>query len=204
VVTLTLKRTVSYLDSSNPGHIFRVLLHEGLLYYGVICTITLTFTIMIVSTTQSIRNVTGQLELCITVAMMSRITLHLKGYHDRRDGVIHSTPIHNRLFDRRYSTMPDTSIIAFAPGRTVHVQSPREPHSAFLQGRREYPPAGLGNEESFMMDTLSVTTTLPTEQPTTLGYMGHSLANEPPPEFEQLGIDGGVRLPVIPTDSDKK
>ncbi|KAH9968362.1 hypothetical protein BGW80DRAFT_1177705, partial [Lactifluus volemus] len=60
VVTLTLKRTVSYLDSSNPGHIFRVLLREGLLYYSVICTITLTFTIMIVSTTQSIRNVTGQ------------------------------------------------------------------------------------------------------------------------------------------------
>jgi hypothetical protein len=79
VVTLTLKRTVSYLDSSNPGHIFRVLLREGLLYYrcvctrltydllplskpgnSVICTITLTFTIMIVTTTQSIRNVTGQ------------------------------------------------------------------------------------------------------------------------------------------------
>jgi hypothetical protein len=79
VITLTLKRTVSYMGPSNPGHIFRVLLHEGLLYYrsvctrstydllslnkpgnSVICTITLTFTIMIVSATQSIRNVTGQ------------------------------------------------------------------------------------------------------------------------------------------------
>ena len=128
--------------------------------------------------------------------MMSRITLHLKGYHHRRDGVIHSSPMPNRFADRFYP-MPEASIIAFAPGRSVHVQSLPSPPAAFPQGRREFLPAMLGNEEPFMMDTLSMTTTIPTEEPTTLSYSGHT--KQPPPQF---GVDGGVRL--RPTDSDEK
>jgi hypothetical protein len=115
--------------------------------------------------------------------MMSRINLRPEGYHDCRDGIIHSNPMHNRLADRCYP-MPDTSITVFASRRTVHVQPPRPPRAAFPQGRREYLPAVSGNEESFMMDTLSMTSTIPTEEPTTLSYLGHTLAKEPPPEFE--------------------
>ncbi|KAH9029015.1 hypothetical protein EDB84DRAFT_252647 [Lactarius hengduanensis] len=82
VVSLTLYRTggALYSASKSTGEIFRVMLREGLLYYSAICTVTLAFTIMIVSADPSVRNITAQLELCLTVAMMSRITLHLKRF----------------------------------------------------------------------------------------------------------------------------
>jgi hypothetical protein len=81
-MALTLKRTAMYLsaESGNPGYIFRVLLHEGLLYYrcvgihksydlhllskalenSVIFAVTLTFTLMIVFADPSVKNITGQ------------------------------------------------------------------------------------------------------------------------------------------------
>ncbi|KAH8994137.1 hypothetical protein EDB86DRAFT_1286090 [Lactarius hatsudake] len=82
VVSLTLYQTrgALYSASKSTGEIFRVMLREGLLYYSAICTVTLAFTIMIISADPSVRNITAQLELCLTVAMMSRITLHLKRF----------------------------------------------------------------------------------------------------------------------------
>jgi hypothetical protein len=80
IVSLTLYRTASSVYSKTASNLLRVLLREGLLYYSVICTITLILTIMIDSATQSIRNITSQLHLCLTVAMMSRITLDLRRY----------------------------------------------------------------------------------------------------------------------------
>jgi hypothetical protein len=80
VVSFTLYRTANSVYSKSASNLFRVLLREGLLYYSVICTITLVLTIMITSTGQSIRNIASQLHLCLTVAMMSRITLHLRRF----------------------------------------------------------------------------------------------------------------------------
>jgi hypothetical protein len=48
------------------------------MYYSVICSITLVLTIMIVSAPPGLKNITAQMELLLTVAMMSRITLSLK------------------------------------------------------------------------------------------------------------------------------
>jgi len=59
------------------------------MYYFVICSITLILTIMILHADQSIRNITGQLHLCFTVAMMSRITLHLKRFARGPSSVVH-------------------------------------------------------------------------------------------------------------------
>ncbi|KAI0060354.1 hypothetical protein BV25DRAFT_1917716 [Artomyces pyxidatus] len=80
VVALTLYRTVRAVWSKTAGQIFRVLLREGLLYYSVIFSVTLVLTIMIVAAPPGIKNITAQLELCLTVTMMSRITLHLKHF----------------------------------------------------------------------------------------------------------------------------
>ncbi|KAH9059921.1 hypothetical protein EDB87DRAFT_1684186 [Lactarius vividus] len=82
VISLTLYQTTGALrsGSKSTGETFRVMLQEGLLYYSAICTVTLAFTIMIASADPSVRNITAQLELCLTVAMMSRITLHLKRF----------------------------------------------------------------------------------------------------------------------------
>ncbi|KAH9172654.1 hypothetical protein EDB89DRAFT_878004 [Lactarius sanguifluus] len=95
VVSLTLYRTggTLYSASKSTGEIFRVMLREGLLYYSAICTVTLAFTIMIISADPSVRNITAQLELCLTVAMMSRITLHLKRF-GHGDTVISSYATH--------------------------------------------------------------------------------------------------------------
>jgi len=102
VISLTLIRTVSSMVSKNPSQMFRVLFREGLLYYSVICAITLILTVMILHAPPSIRNITAQLHLCLTVAMMSRITLHLKRFAQRPNGVIqdHSgpPPFANRRF----------------------------------------------------------------------------------------------------------
>ncbi|KAH8989535.1 hypothetical protein EDB92DRAFT_847037 [Lactarius akahatsu] len=96
VVSLTLYRTAGALHSASKstGEIFRVMLREGLLYYSAICSVTLAFTIMVASASNpSVRNVTAQLELCLTVAMMSRITLHLKRF-GHGDTVISSYAAH--------------------------------------------------------------------------------------------------------------
>ncbi|KAI8986078.1 hypothetical protein BD414DRAFT_515138 [Trametes punicea] len=74
VFVLTIKRTYKGLRNPTVGRIMRILLKEGLLYYSVIFTITLILTLMIVSAPDGLKNVTAHM----TVAMMSRITLHLK------------------------------------------------------------------------------------------------------------------------------
>ncbi|KAJ2977857.1 hypothetical protein NUW54_g11367 [Trametes sanguinea] len=74
VFVLTIKRTYRGVKNPTVGRIMRVLLKEGLLYYSVIFTITLILTLMIVFAPDGLKNLTAQM----TVAMMSRITLHLK------------------------------------------------------------------------------------------------------------------------------
>ncbi|KAI0315600.1 hypothetical protein OF83DRAFT_1173682 [Amylostereum chailletii] len=80
VVLLTLIRTVTSVWNRTAGTIVHVLLREGLAYYSVIFTVTLTLTIMIATADASVKNIVAQLELCLTVTMMSRITLDLKRF----------------------------------------------------------------------------------------------------------------------------
>jgi hypothetical protein len=78
VVILTLCRTVPSVRHRTASHIVKVLLEDGLLYYSVIFSINLVLTLMIIFAPPGLKNITAQLELLLTVAMMSRITLNLK------------------------------------------------------------------------------------------------------------------------------
>ncbi|KII86934.1 hypothetical protein PLICRDRAFT_43617 [Plicaturopsis crispa FD-325 SS-3] len=78
IFSLTLHATLPSIRHKQAGHIIRRLFEDGLLYYSVICSITVVLTIMIIAAPPGLKNITAQLELLLTVAMMSRITLNLK------------------------------------------------------------------------------------------------------------------------------
>ncbi|KAI0632202.1 hypothetical protein C8Q77DRAFT_1158865 [Trametes polyzona] len=78
VLLFTIKRTYKGMKNPTAGHILRILLKEGVMYYSVIFTITLILTLMIIFAPDGLKNLTAQTEYLMTVAMMSRITLHLK------------------------------------------------------------------------------------------------------------------------------
>lgn len=63
---------------SSVSHTMARLFEDGLLYYTTIFSVTLVLTLMIVFAEPGTKNIVAQLELLLTVAMMSRITLNLK------------------------------------------------------------------------------------------------------------------------------
>ncbi|KAI9573495.1 hypothetical protein HD554DRAFT_2056457 [Boletus coccyginus] len=69
---------VLYKTKYRAGRIVRTLLSDGIAYYTLICMVNIVLTIMIVRAGDGVKNITAQLELLLTVAMMSRITLNLK------------------------------------------------------------------------------------------------------------------------------
>jgi len=102
VVSLTVYRTACSVLSKNTSEMLRVLLREGLLYYSVICTISLILTVMLLHADQSVRNITVQLHLLLTVAMMSRITLHLKRFGRRPNTIVYHDPTPPPFSHRRF------------------------------------------------------------------------------------------------------
>jgi len=88
VIFLLLSYRTIGIRRENPlaagNHILKILWEEGLMYYCVICTIAVILTIMINVAEKGVQNITAQLELLLTVAMMSRITLDLKIRSKRR------------------------------------------------------------------------------------------------------------------------
>ncbi|KAJ6584570.1 hypothetical protein B0H19DRAFT_1249533 [Mycena capillaripes] len=78
ILALTLTKTIPLVRKSNATYMMKRLLEDGLIYYTAIFSVTLVLTIMIISAPPGLKNVAAQLELLITVTMMSRITLNLK------------------------------------------------------------------------------------------------------------------------------
>ncbi|KAJ6521356.1 hypothetical protein DFH09DRAFT_1178801 [Mycena vulgaris] len=78
VLALTLKKTLPLAGKRNGTWIMKRLLEDGLIYYTAIFSVTLVLTIMIICAPPGLKNIAAQLELLITVTMMSRITLNLK------------------------------------------------------------------------------------------------------------------------------
>ncbi|KDR82415.1 hypothetical protein GALMADRAFT_237714 [Galerina marginata CBS 339.88] len=78
VLLLTLNRTIPSLRRKNSSYVMKRLLEDGLIYYAAIFAVTGVLTIMIIAAPPGLKNITAQLELLLTVAMMSRITLNLK------------------------------------------------------------------------------------------------------------------------------
>ncbi|KAH7913952.1 hypothetical protein BJ138DRAFT_1214535 [Hygrophoropsis aurantiaca] len=128
VFSLTLKATVPSIRNKQTGHVFRTLLANGLLYYSVICTVNLVLTIMILQAPEGLKNISAQLELLLTVAMMSRITLNL-----RKQALYGPTPSNTRddvvfypLSFARPQTYSNASIGSFhtRPGSSLSLSIP--------------------------------------------------------------------------------
>ncbi|KAG1734586.1 hypothetical protein EDB19DRAFT_2026409 [Suillus lakei] len=75
---LTLNCALPSIRKREAGRVLRTLFADGLLYYSVICAINLVLTIMIVRAHPGVKNIAAQLELLLTVTMMSRITLNVR------------------------------------------------------------------------------------------------------------------------------
>ncbi|KIK98972.1 hypothetical protein PAXRUDRAFT_823252 [Paxillus rubicundulus Ve08.2h10] len=78
IFVLVLNKTKPALQQETAGHIIRTLYADGIMYYSLIFVINLILTIMIAHAPVGLQNITAQLELLLTVAMMSRITLNLR------------------------------------------------------------------------------------------------------------------------------
>jgi len=170
VISLTVYRTASSVYTRSTSNLFSVLFREGLLYYSVICTITLVLTIMINSTGQSIRNVASQLHLCLTVAMMSRITLHLRRFANSPDKLFYHDAAPQFPLPHQYSLTCVSQPVAFAPPPTVSVLSsiyappPKLqplPHVPVTRSARAAAAAepSLENGTYFAMESFSTATT---------------------------------------------
>jgi len=80
---LTLYRTVPPIYREEASYIIKRLLEDGILYYSVIFSVTFVLTFMIVAAPPGTKNIAAQMEQLVTVAMMSRITIHLKRAGDQ-------------------------------------------------------------------------------------------------------------------------
>jgi len=78
VLVLTLIRTLPLARDRKRAYIVTRLLEDGLIYYSAIFSVTLVLTMMIIFAPPGLKNIAAQLELLITVTMMSRITLNLR------------------------------------------------------------------------------------------------------------------------------
>jgi len=80
VVILVVYRTRSIVRArlSSQSKIVDTLLRDGIMYFSVILAINLVLAIMIVKSANGVKNVCAQLQLLLTVTMMSRITLNLR------------------------------------------------------------------------------------------------------------------------------
>ncbi|TBU48529.1 hypothetical protein BD309DRAFT_884159 [Dichomitus squalens] len=113
VLGLTMYRTYSGIRKPTVGRTMWILLKEGVMYYSVIFCVTLVLTLMIVFAPPGIQNLCAQMEYLLTVAMMSRITLHLKRAAHKQDSL-------GSTYDLSSSSMMISSgrpgsPIAFAP-----------------------------------------------------------------------------------------
>ncbi|GLB38199.1 putative expressed protein [Lyophyllum shimeji] len=93
IMGLTLYKTVPVLRHRSVSFVMRRLLEDGLIYYTAIFTVTGVLTIMIIAAPPGLKNITAQLELLLTVTMMSRITLNLRRSARKatEDGIVFPT-----------------------------------------------------------------------------------------------------------------
>ncbi|KIK69988.1 hypothetical protein GYMLUDRAFT_236437 [Collybiopsis luxurians FD-317 M1] len=121
VLVLTLRKTFPSIRKKNRHestmYLLKRLLEDGLLYYSAIFAVTLALTIMIAVASSGLKNIVAQLELLITVAMMSRITLNLMKSHAKyqKGGPLNPS----RRFERRSHS-------------TTSPVSPTSPNGMFL------------------------------------------------------------------------
>jgi len=86
---------------NNQSKVVTLLVRDGAMYFGVILAVNLVLAIMIVSSRNGIKNICAQLQLLLTVTMMSRITLNLRKNMDKPESHVHHVNIplshHSRI-----------------------------------------------------------------------------------------------------------
>lgn len=124
------------------SQILQTMLAEGMIYYSVIFSITLTLAIMIAVSPPGIQNITAQLELLLTVAMMSRVTIDLKKH--AKDHVHYDLSRHLMVKDEEGPYCYQLSHVRFRDiitgGKTASRHAMRTRESALKQK--------MGNQES--------------------------------------------------------
>ncbi|KAJ4494589.1 hypothetical protein C8J55DRAFT_545650 [Lentinula edodes] len=109
VLVLTLGATIpSVRDARGSAtvYVMRRLLQDGLIYFGVIFAVNLVLSLMIAVADSGLKNITAQLELLVTVTMMSRITLNLMQSPDKHQDHIEVFPL-NYVQSRAYQSNTD-------------------------------------------------------------------------------------------------
>lgn len=127
ILLLTLNRTLGPVRNKTAGRVMKVLLRDGMLYYSVIFSVNLVLTLMIVAAPPGVQNITAQTEQLFTVAMMSRITIHLRK-QARANTEVHSQTTISHHFEKpffarlRQSFSPCASQARADPPIAVNVQ----------------------------------------------------------------------------------
>ncbi|KAG1781205.1 hypothetical protein EV702DRAFT_1266153 [Suillus placidus] len=113
VFGLTLNRTLPSIRNKEAGHVIRTLFEDGLLFYSVICTVNLVLTIMIIRAHEGVKNIAAQLELLLTVTMMSRITLNIKKQMYYGPSPMHSQVESIIMSTRNAISTPSGGVVVF-------------------------------------------------------------------------------------------
>ncbi|EIW82671.1 hypothetical protein CONPUDRAFT_80922 [Coniophora puteana RWD-64-598 SS2] len=113
VIGLVIYRTVPYKPTKNPHTIARTLIADNILYYAVIFSVNITLTIMIAVAPAGLKNIGAQVELQLTVAMMSRITLNLPKTHRRLIGIETHSDSHVRPIIFAGSGTPEETLMGY-------------------------------------------------------------------------------------------
>ena len=115
ILALTVNRTLPSLKNRRTSYIMTRLFQDGLVYYAAIFAVTLVLTLMIVFAPPGIQNITAQLELLLTVAMMSRITINLKKSVNKAKE-ISIRPELPSIFTQKSTMEPEPGVQIVTPG----------------------------------------------------------------------------------------
>jgi len=128
VLVLVLYRTLPSIRDRNVAYMMRRFLEDGLAYYTAIFAVSLVLAIMVVVAPPAIKNITGQLHVILSVAMMSRITINMqrsihKAFGNQR-GPKGSTSA--RTQSRSYDPNETMPLDTIQPGVTIHNEAEDE------------------------------------------------------------------------------
>ncbi|KAG2074464.1 hypothetical protein BDR04DRAFT_1151167 [Suillus decipiens] len=123
VFGLTLNRTLPAIRNKEAGRIIHTLFADGLLYYSVICTVNLVLAIMIIRAPVGVKNIAAQLELVLTVTMMSRITLNIKKQAYYRPSPLHSQAENIMMSTRNLAISTPSGVVVLDQLRPYSVSS---------------------------------------------------------------------------------
>ncbi|KAF8509966.1 hypothetical protein JB92DRAFT_3119403 [Gautieria morchelliformis] len=145
VVGLVMYRTRELLPIRTGGQyrVVETLMKDGLMYYSVILAANLVLAVMIVRSSDGVKNICAQFQLLITVTMMSRITLNLRKNMQR--------PVPEMVSSTDTSVMNITRLGSSSrPGSRADLLR-RASMERFRHGRNS---TGSKDLEAYVLDTL--------------------------------------------------